>query len=404
MCRPMRRTPHRGRVRRLAATVAVGCIVAWTWPGGAWAAVPQVSTPQSVDAAGGRRDRHEAPATAAQRARVQHLTNEFHSAAAAARRSSARLTDDATLDTVRAGSLVLLVEPAHEAMARRAGDEAWTVLDAIYGSAASRLRTAPLVIRTDPTTARHDDTTAVGIMLTAGRSGRQLVSLDARTVGRRLVNQGTRTMRDAMDEPLRAWIGTYGAAALGDPIHERAYEALVTSPSLVARGCLLGDIAMCREALLLAGTEDRLARWYDAPRRRELALSRRRQLRAMSPAAYDACLAGDDAACDVALAFLPPADVPPPLPVAARQSLVQVAVELGGRDAFARLLQPTSASLDERLSAATGMPSDSLLVAWRTRVMAAQPRRDGAPGSTQALALVWTAFFGFLATRSTRWR
>jgi hypothetical protein len=390
-------------VRRLAATAAVGCVVAWTWPGAAWAAVPQVSTPQSVDAAGGRSDRHEAPAAAAQRARVQHLTNEFHSAAAAARRSSARLTDDATLDTVRAGSLVLLVEPSHEAMARRAADEAWAALDAIYGSAAARLHTAPLVIRTDPTAARQDDTIAVGIMLTAGRSGRQLVSLDARTLRRRLVNQGTRTMRDAMDEPLRAWLGTYGAAALGDPIHERAYEALVTSPSRVARGCLLGDIAMCREALLLAGTEDRLERWYDAPRRRQLAQSRRR-LRAVSPASYDACIAGDDAACDVALAFLPPADVPQPLPVAARQSLVHVAVELGGRDAFARLLQPTSASMDERLSAAAGMPSDSVLVAWRTRVMAAQPQRDGAPGSTEALALVWTAFFGFLATRSTRWR
>ena len=399
-----RSTPHGADTRRFAAAFALGLAALCASPGPARAAGRQDGSPPAREGHGDNRTPPQVPTAAEQRERVSRLTRMFHAAAADARQSAARLTDDSGLDTVRAGSLLVLVEPAHEALAREAADRAWDVLDARYGSAAARLRLEPLIVRIDSTSTHAGDTTTMGIMLTAGQAVRRPVPLNSRRLTQHLVHHATVTMRSEMDPALRAWLGTYGALGFGELMFERAYEDLATSPSRVARGCLLGELADCREALAPGHQDDPASRWYDAPHRRTLATSRRWQLRASSPASYDACLAGDDAACDEVLRRLPPNEVPTPLSTLTRHSLVYLAVEVGGRDAFSRLLDHAGEPLDVRVSTAAGIPPDSLFGVWRSRILEAQPRRGGVPGSTGTMALVWTAVFGFLATRSTRWR
>ena len=64
-----------------------------------------------------------------------------------------------------------------------------------------------------------------------------------------------------------------------------------------------------------------------------------------------------------------------PLPAQSRLSLVAIALELGGVGAGDRYLAATG-TIRERLAATSGVPTDTLLLLWRNRVLASRPSHN----------------------------
>jgi hypothetical protein len=184
------------------------------------------------------------------------------------------------------------------------------------------------------------------------------------------------------------------------------YVALVTAPSPAARRCYTGDVAACRIALGFVPVADAVVEWYDAPRRQAIVrdLGDIYQVQ-RGPRQVRACLdEGSDADCLAILQRVPPAAVPPPLPTAARFSVVRTAIALGGRSAYARLLTSPGRPMEDRLATAAGVSPDSLLGTWHAAVMAARPRPVTVEPGGGWMALAWGVAFGLLALRSSRWR
>jgi len=88
----------------------------------------------------------------------------------------------------------------------------------------------------------------------------------------------------------------------------------------------------------------------------------------------------------------------------ARMLFVRVALRAGGRDAYRRLVARPGATIGERLSSAAEMDIDSLVARWRNDALAARPKPLTLSWWASFAAIGWTAFFGFCALRSSRWR
>ena len=116
------------------------------------------------------------------------------------------------------------------------------------------------------------------------------------------------------------------------------------------------------------------------------------------------CRAGDDAACTELLRAVPTTVIPQPLDVYARTTLVRVAMRLGGRNAYVRLMSDSTASLEDRLAAAANAPIDSVVTLWRQTVLAARPAPVSLSPLHLAVGLGWIVLLGFCGLRSTRWR
>jgi hypothetical protein len=84
--------------------------------------------------------------------------------------------------------------------------------------------------------------------------------------------------------------------------------------------------------------------------------------------------------------------------------LVREALQIGGREAYRRLVADPAAPIGARLAATAGLPLDSLVVRWRSRALAARPPRITLTWWTSAAALGWTLILGLCALRSSRWR
>ena len=93
-----------------------------------------------------------------------------------------------------------------------------------------------------------------------------------------------------------------------------------------------------------------------------------------------------------------------PLGYEARTTLVHLALQLGGRDAYRRLLANPADPLAARLTAAAGMPLDSVIARWHGQVMASRPTTVLLPAWAFVVAMGWTALFAVCGLRSTRWR
>jgi hypothetical protein len=88
----------------------------------------------------------------------------------------------------------------------------------------------------------------------------------------------------------------------------------------------------------------------------------------------------------------------------ARFTLVHLALRLGRREAYHRLLADTLASVGARLAAAAGMSEDSLVARWRAEIIAARPVPVEMPSWAFVIALGWMVFFAGCGLRSSRWR
>jgi hypothetical protein len=300
-------------------------------------------------------------------------------------------------DTIAVRGLRIVVNPSPLPF-REAAERAWPVIDSLFGSAAAELPRYPYIFRAvDP------DSGVRRAVLHVGDEVRW--DLDVRATTNVLL---TRVTAPDVDPALAGWLSSALRPTLR-PQDERAavFVQLVTAPSQAARRCFLGDIARCKDVLQLGDSSGLLARWYVTPAERE-ALVRGSFggyfARGATAPSLQRCRQHHDDACTALLQSLPPGTLPRPLAPPARTVLVRVALRAGGRDAYRRLVARPDAPIEARLSSAAGIDIDSLVAVWRNDVLAARPRPLALAWWASLAAIGWTAFFGFCALRSSRWR
>lgn len=300
-------------------------------------------------------------------------------------------------DTIRVGALTIVADPSPLPL-REAAGRAWPVIDSLYGSEAQRLEQRPyLIVPVDPDTTVERPRIHNGIEITWDEDVSSLALLLLSDV--------------PIARPDAAWQNWLGGAVLPlfHPAQRRAgvYVELVTAPSQVARRCFLGDLSACRDALDLAGDANRLQRWYpSAPERRALVLRLFSGFffdRA-SQEALEACRQGHDAPCLHLLSTLAPGELPRPLPYDAHATLVDLALRVGGREAYHRLVASTGAPISDRLAAAAGVGVDSLVARWRGEIVASRPMPVTLPPWGPWIAVGWALVFATCGLRSSRWR
>ena len=300
-------------------------------------------------------------------------------------------------DTIAVGALRIVTNPSPLPV-RQAAARAWPVIDSLYGSAAAALARGPYIVHAvDPDTAVPKPAFHVGLEVPW--------DLDEASVVTLLL---TNVPMAPPDPVLSDWLGAPLRPAVRSQ-HDRAtvYIQLVTAPSEASRRCFLGEIARCVDALGLGGAAGDLERWYPSPgERRALVTGSFAEFfnHGATASAFRACASGGDGDCTELLRSLPGGALPKPLGYEARSTLVYVALRMGGRDAYRRLLANPSDPLAARLAAAAGMPLDSLVDRWRGDMMASRPATVLLPGWAFAVALAWTALFAGCGMWSTRWR
>ena len=298
------------------------------------------------------------------------------------------------LDTVTVRRFHMLVRPQRSDFFRQAGLLAWDSLATTLGSDTVLIDGAYYHMRegSDPRLRIPDvGEYYLGI-------GATLESAVAGLVW----TTGTRIWEHAAED-LREWLPTLsGFGPLSQNVAQVVYRDLVTAPWTTTKACFGGDLGACARALALEGAEQPLSLWFTIEEHRRVVLDNRSWWIRREPD-YVACADGDDASCTALLAEHPYL-IRTPLTHTARESLLQIALEVGGDGALGRLVRADSGSIGERLSRAAGVTRDSLVAVWRARILAAEP------GSTTLTRVAgWTAFAWILvatviATRSTRWR
>ncbi|MGE5803780.1 MAG: hypothetical protein ACM358_16160 [Gemmatimonadota bacterium] len=300
-------------------------------------------------------------------------------------------------DTITAGELRIIANRSPLLLAEAAA-RAWPVLDSLYGTSARRLVSRPYFIRAyDPDTTATRAALRVGVEVPWDLDVDRLTDFLLATVP---IESPDRRLGDWLGEPIRP---------LRRPEQERArvYVRLVTAPSQVARACFLGEIASCGTALDLVDTPDAFMQWYPsaAERRHVLEAAFTDYFnRTASAAPWHGCVTGNDTACVELLRSLPPGSIPRILDRDARRLLVHMALRIGGREAYGRLLADSNASLGERLGRAAGVPADTVVARWRAAIIASRPKAMTLPGWAIIAALTWTLVLAVCGMQSSRWR
>jgi hypothetical protein len=307
----------------------------------------------------------------------------------------------ALTDTLRVGALRLLVEPGLRDRAQAAAQIASARLDSVAGPEARRLEADLIVVRFLKDSVR--DTVVVAAR---ARNDKEFLTVWGPANDSTLVSwihtRALRLLTMSMDRRMTNWLGnsevTPDSLATGTWLGTRL--DLVSSPATVARRCYDGDIAACKVALRLVDTGDPIMTWFDADGRRRYVESAAAFYNSPKQDA-DACIAGSDAACIGHMrSKLHYSD---PVPPFRRATVAAIAIEIGGRSGYQRLLGATGSPTD-RLEAAAGVPIDSVLRVWVAKVRDA--RRPGQAMSTGIAmsSLGWILVCGVLALRSSRWR
>lgn len=332
------------------------------------------------------------------RARADSLLGEWQqaNALAAVQDSLRHAAQIAGRDTVRAGALTIIVNRSPLPIAP-AASRAWIQIERFFGPAAQRLARQPLVIQ-----ALDPDTT---VPANPGDALQVYWDLNERELTRVLL--GFADLSGA-DTALHDWLGGPVLPGLdSDQRRAQVYVALVTAPSQAVRRCFVGDRAACRDALSLGpATPDLLTRWYGPDERRLLVTVQYAGFldKGVRAPEFRSCAVGSDSACLDLLESLPPGSLVRPLDYAARFSLLETAVALGGTRTFSRLFATAPGPIGARLAAAAQVPEDSLVTRWRSDVVSARPKPVPLPPWAMGLALVWMVAFMTCGLGSSRWR
>lgn len=302
------------------------------------------------------------------------------------------------LDTVAVGAIRIITNGLQDEL-RVAAERYWPSLDSLYGDAAGALGTRPVLVQViSPDTAKHK--------VKVERWGVAIPS-DATQEDLDRMLRGWLVMPPP-DSQLQGWLlGSVHPpfAGLRSEASE-AYVALVTATNSAARRCFAGDMAQCRLALWFERGPKLLNLAYQAPQERQKAVKAMENYwlyRRMQPA-YQSCLAGDDSTCIGLLDNVPPSVSGQLVAEPARQLLLHLALVIGGRDAYARLIRRPFDPIDSRLAQAAGAPIDQLLERWHAAVIAGRPEPVTPPVREVLVGLGWVAILGCCCLRSSRWR
>src|SRR5712692_10445880 len=279
-------------------------------------------------------------------------------------------------DTISVGALRIVANPSPLPL-REAAARAWPVLDSLYGSEAQHLAQWPVIIQAyDPDTTVQRPAHHVGMQVPWNMGAAALT----------LMLLANAPMPDP-DRPLREWLnGPVRPSWRTAEDRSAVYVQLVTAPSQTVRDCFLGHLEGCEAALEIGASPATLEALYP------------------SAAAFHFCVTGSDSACTGLLRSLPRGVLPHPLGADARFTLVHLALRLGGREAYHRLLADPQASVGARLAAAGGVSEDSLVARWHAEIIAARPPPVEMPTWAFVIALGWMMFFAGCGLRSSRWR
>ena len=333
------------------------------------------------------------------RHRADSLAREWRQADAVADLVDSLERDRATSwkDTIRVGALRILANPSPLPL-REAAARAWPVLDSLYGPEAQALAQRPVIIHAfDPDTTVPRSPLHIGMEVPWNMSAAALTQL---LLGNAPMPEPDRPLREWLNGPLRpSWRAAEDRAAV--------YVQLVTAPSQAVRDCFQGRLEGCAAALDVGASPATLETWYpSAAERRSLLIQSFGDFfnHGATSAALRLCVTGSDSACTGLLRSLPRGVLPRPLGADARFTLVHLALRLGGREAYHRLLVDPAAPVGARLAAAAGMSEDSLVARWRAEILAARPVPVEMPSWAFVIALGWMVFFAGCGLRSSRWR
>ncbi len=299
------------------------------------------------------------------------------------------------LDTLRVGSLVILSNRSRLPL-KEAAELAWPRIDSMYGSRAEELRQHPYLIRAINPDSQFKAYNSWGTLVPWDKSAKEMADLLYIYV-------------PALqpDKAFQDWAGTaFRPTTRGLQSElEQSYVALVTSHFSIGRDCFTGSLESCRSLLSLDRPRDPL-KLYRTPAERQEAIrgvgfayNESEQLAAIKP-----CINGDDQSCLEMFGQVDPSRLPAPVAPITRLTLARIALDLGGREAYARLTADSTTPIDQRLARAAGIPLDSLLSVWQSSVIASRPRSVELPAYGPVVALGWFLLFGILALRSSRWR
>jgi len=308
------------------------------------------------------------------------------------------------LDTIRAGTLVVLVAPSVRDRVRPAVDTVWQTLGRRFGAGAAVAGQAPIVVQyTDQAEGEIPLETSPGASLFIPPHSGTNETAD------RILGWVSPTIYRSVDRRLQQWVphpyaftsrGTAGSLLRNS--RASLYAELATAPWQSVRACFRGAIQDCRAALGISGT-DPVLDWLDAADRRHIVATNLKYL-PVPPDRYDRCARGNDDECVALMRLAPNPYASPPLSVTARLLLLAFALDAGGPDAFPRLLQSPERPMDARLAAAAGTPIDSLVARWRDEALATRPTTVAADERAAWGAVAWCVLFALAALRSTRWR
>lgn len=312
--------------------------------------------------------------------------------------SLAHRVEPPVLDSFAAGPLRVLANrsPLH---IQEAADRAWRVLDSVYGAAAGQVANSPVQLMTfDPKRPLPGGGRFAGHPAAWDIEQQDLVNL---IVGAAAKPRPAIRFKEWLATEISPFTDSRRTSAA-------AYVELVTAPFGLSRECFKGDLASCAAAMGLPSGDDPVRSQYLGPTERRLAATRFGSVLddefSGSKAGYRECLAGGDAACTALLRLLPVRLLPRPLAVDSRLALVQLALRLGGRGAFQRLLDASDGPPERTVLAAAGVPLDSLLGQWHREVIAGRPAPVTVTFGGALAALGWTVVISALSLRSSRWR
>lgn len=335
--------------------------------------------------------------TEAYRHVVEQLAERVDALTAAA--PAAREDQGGPLDTIRVGTISLLVPPPRRAFADEVGRAAWDSIVSYFGPDTSVL--APTVVALVPTGRRgpsqiptlhlpirpeHPAALAIGFILSRVRD-QELTRIDPGSWGE--------------------WFGWAVRAMLFAPAKlqaRTAYSDLATKPWAIVRDCFAGDISQCAR-VASAGPDGPVTDYFTADERRRIVERVRRDTPPLRRSASAArCVeAGSDSACVEVFQEFRVWITEDPLSPVARATLVRTALDLGGEGAFGRLAATQGEDVLARLATTAGVPQDTLLATWRRRIMAERPPATTLPRLSGWLAFAWAVVFTVAASRSTRW-
>ncbi len=332
------------------------------------------------------------------RARVADVERRWQEADALAQELERRTLPILLTDTIHAGPLVLITEAFDVTPIREAAALAQSEFERELGENIDILENVQLLVTQLPK----------GTVRLRPASRAWAKELPIHYLAVSLVDEAHNVLDREHNPAFRDWLGVQTASVWDDLDLRRAYTEFVTAPFTSTNGCVLGTLVECRKALGTTPTDDYLSTWYTADDRRTLVLERQRPSDRLYPthaARYDDCVdSGDDEACATFLrAQSRFQTIRPPLSATVRLSLVRHALDVGGSGSYLRLFYAKGAIADQ-LTAAAGIPADSLLRSWRTMLFEVSGTPTAVTFPLGLSAILWLAVFSAMALRSTRWK